>query len=80
MVLEKAPKSKMGAGALQSFANAGGVSHLKADGFNSDDEDFEDSDDGELFEFNPPEDIDSTWHTSDQFERWIIIEGVSATP
>lgn len=69
----------MGAAAIQSFANAGGVSHIDANGFDSDDND-EDSDDSELFEFNPPDDINSTWHTSDQFERWIIIEGVSESP
>tara|TARA_B110000285_G_C14618211_1_gene377954 strand:+ start:26 stop:178 length:153 start_codon:yes stop_codon:yes gene_type:complete len=47
--------------------------------FDNDNEEDE-SDDEEVLEFNPPSDSESTWHTCDQFERWIIIEGVSKAP
>ena len=66
--------------ALQSFANAGGANHMQMGEFNDEDSQ-DDSDDGEVFEFNPPfEDAEKIWQTNDQFERWIIIEGVSKAP
>ena len=59
---------------LQSFANAGGTSHLKT--FDEEDSDQSSSDDMSVIEFSPPE--TNEWKGSNQFERWIVIEGAKS--
>ena len=59
--------------ALQSFANAGGTSHLKTF---DEDSDQSSSDDMSVIEFNPP--AENEWKGSNQFERWIVIEGAKS--
>lgn len=71
-VIKQTKPSIKSKAAIQSFANAGGVSHLQGLGLDEVDTAAED-DEMSVLEFTPD---NSTWETNNNCRRWIVIDGV----